>query len=83
MKKSVIAAECQFGSAVKISNSLILRGAVVHDGAHIQGCIVGPGAVIGSRVVAKDSVIGAGYEVDEEDDVDGETLARNRVDVAS
>lgn len=83
VKKSVIAAECQFGSAVKISNSLILRGAVVHDGAHIQGCIVGPGAVIGSRVVAKDSVIGAGYEVDEEDDVDGETLARNRVDVAS
>ena len=55
----------------------------MHDGAHIQGCIVGPGAVIGSRVVAKDSVIGAGYEVDEEDDVDGETLARNRVDVAS
>lgn len=27
VKKSVIAAECQFGSAVKISNSLILRGA--------------------------------------------------------
>ena len=74
VKKSVVAADCVFGSGVKISNSLILRGAVVHDGAQIQGCIVGPGAVIGARVTAKDSIIGAAYEVEEDADLDAETV---------
>jgi len=76
VKKSVIAPECKIGSGVKIVNSLILRGAVIGDGAQIQGCIVGPCAVVGAHVTAKDSVIGAGYKVDDDEDVDGETLPK-------
>ena len=76
VKKSVIAAECKIGSGVKIVNSLILRGAVIGDGSQIQGCVIGPGAIVGARVVVKDSIVGAGYEVADDEDVDGETLEK-------
>lgn len=57
VRHCVLGPNCQIGAQAKVSDSVLLDGVTVKDGANIQGCIVCGAQEIGSGAVLKNCVV--------------------------
>ena len=76
VKRSVIGKGASVGTGVKLINAVVMPRATIEDGCTVQGCVVGPRAVIGAGTTLRECLVEAEYEVEEGEDVRGETLAQ-------
>ena len=76
VKRSVLGERCTLGNNVKIVNSVIMDDTTIADGSHIQNCVLCKGVVVGERCALKDCNVGAAWQVGDEEEHRGETLAR-------
>lgn len=74
VRDTVIGANCEIGSRVRLTRCLVMDGAKIEDGAVLVGTVVGKGAKVGKKCNLAECVVQGGMVVEEGTEGKGETF---------
>jgi translation initiation factor eIF-2B subunit gamma len=74
VRKSVVGVNVTVGTRTTIKGSVIMDGVSIDANAKVEDCVLCRGAKVGAKVSLKKCFVGAGFQVEDETDIQGQNL---------